>query len=484
MDKSENWKNQCLQINAGLPASGLYSSQQRHIHSESNAPWRISPTPFFISADDYAWLNGLGTHLLKFYKACNLLYSQSVRGIQPDWVAEYLDRGKPASVVEYGRMRRFKSFVPSVIRPDILPTENGMVISELDSVPGGIGFTGSLAGQYTSQDIDVIGGGSGMVLGFAEMIRTVSDNQDPTLAIVVSDESDSYRQEMIWLANQLRKSGFAAHVIHPREIIFQESNDDQTGLFLESESNNAEKERVQIDVIYRFFELFDLKNIPKSELMLYSAKKRQVSMTPPLKAYLEEKLTFALFHHPSLKHFWKKELGKESIKLLENTIPETWVIDNRPLPPHATIPNLSMQNQPITDFKQLNSISQKQRQLVIKPSGFSDQAWGARGVSIGHDMPTEDWKEAIERALNSFEKSPHVLQKFHKAKQVRMPYYDFDKKEIIMMRGRPLLRPYYFVTQNDEVCLSGIQAVVCPEDKKILHGMVDAIIAPAAIWQG
>ena len=143
-----------------------------------------------------------------------------------------------------------------------------------------------------------------------------------------------------------------------------------------------------------------------------------------------------------------------------------------------------MQNQPITDFKQLTSISQKQRQLVIKPSGFSDQAWGARGVSIGHDMPTEDWKEAIERALNSFEKSPHVLQKFHKAKQVRMPYYDFDKKEIIMMRGRPLLRPYYFVTQNDEVCLSGIQAVVCPEDKKILHGMVDAIIAPAAIWQG
>ena len=52
MDKSENWKNQCLQINAGLPTSGLYSSQQRHTHSESNAPWRISPTPFFISDDE------------------------------------------------------------------------------------------------------------------------------------------------------------------------------------------------------------------------------------------------------------------------------------------------------------------------------------------------------------------------------------------------------------------------------------------------
>jgi hypothetical protein len=32
--------------------------------------------------------------------------------------------------------------VPRVIRPDILLTENGFRITELDSVPGGIGLTG------------------------------------------------------------------------------------------------------------------------------------------------------------------------------------------------------------------------------------------------------------------------------------------------------------------------------------------------------
>ncbi len=487
MNKSDKWKRLCLQINAEIPNSGLYSSQQRHVHSESNAPWRISPTPFFVSDDDYSWLEVLGPHLLKFYQTCNLLYSQSVRGIQPDWVAEYLDRGKPTNLIEYGRMRRFKSQLPSVIRPDIIPTENGMVISELDSVPGGIGFTGSLASQYAALDIDVAGGENGIVLGFAEMIRSVSNNQRPTLAIVVSDESDSYRQEMVWLADQLCRSGLSAYVIHPREIIFQDSNDSQTGLFLEKklvEDNKKGGERIQIDIIYRFFELFDLKNIPKSELILYATKKRQVVMTPPPKAYLEEKLTFSLFHHPSLKTFWEKELGQGSLSVLANLIPETWVIDNRPLPPHSTIPNLSIQDQPITDFRQLGPISQKQRQLVIKPSGFSDQAWGARGVSIGHDMPAEDWEKAIEKALDSFDETPHVLQRFHKAKQVRMPYYDFEKKEMVTMRGRALLRPYYFVTQNKKVRLSGIQAIVCPEDKKILHGMVDAIIAPVAIWKG
>jgi len=48
------------------------------------------------------------------------------------------------------------------------------------------------------------------------------------------------------------------------------------------------------------------------------------------------------------------------------------------------------------------------------------------------------------------------------------------------MKGRALLRPYYFVVQ-DKVRLAGIQATVCPDDKKILHGMVDSIIVPCTV---
>ena len=61
-----------------------------------------------------------------------------------------------------------------------------------------------------------------------------------------------------------------------------------------------------------------------------------------------------------------------------------------------------------------------------------------------------------------------------------MSYYDFERREMQEMAGRPLLRPYYFVT-GDKVRLGGIQAVVCPADKKILHGMVDSIIVPGAL---
>ena len=463
-------QDRCLRINENIPDGGLYTGERREVHPNSKVPWRISPTPFPISAEDLAWLTNLGSHLLKFYKVCNLLYSQSTRGIQPKWSSDYLDKGKPETIIELGRMRRFKSQLPQVIRPDILPTENGMVISELDSIPGGIGFTGDLSLQYSDLGCEIVGGPNGMAVGFAEMVRSLSKKDQPVLAIIVSDESEDYRQEMYWLASKLNHLGLCAQTVRPSDIIFTE-----TGLFL-----NQDQENIQVDVVYRFFELFDLKNIPKSELILYAAKKRNVIMTPPPKAYLEEKLLFALFHHPALQSFWQRELGKDTHHLLSGTIPNTWIIDPRELPPHAIIPGLILDENPVTNFRKLIAITQKQRELVIKPSGFSALAWGSKGVAIGHDMATADWEKAVEHALSSFVETPHILQEFHKSKRIAMSYYDFDSCDIRQMKGRALLRPYYFVAQ-DEVRLAGIQATVCPDDKKILHGMVDSIIVPCTV---
>ena len=455
----------CLFINDEIPKAKLFDAEKREVHPDCNTSWRISPEPFWISEEERKWFEELGTHLLNFYRACNLLYSQSVRGVQPPWIAEYLEIGKPEAVIQYGRMNRFKSQLPGVLRPDILPTADGMAITELDSVPGFIGATGCLARLYAELGYPVVGGQDGMVNGYADMIRALAKKENPTLAIVVSDESADYRAEMAWLADALCDIGVNARAVEPNEVVFTED-----GLRL-GEMN--------VDVLYRFFELFDLLNIPKAELMLYSAKKRTTLMTPPPKAYLEEKLCLALFHHPALQPFWKRQLGKRSYPFLQQTIPETWIMDDRPLPPHAVIPNLEIAGNALTDWQQLCDLTQKQRELVIKPSGFSELAWGARGVAVGHDLPTETWETVIAESLAGFRKTPHVLQKFHTAKRVRMQYYDFYAADVQEMAGRPLLRPYYFVTGNT-VKLGGMQAAVCPADKKILHGMVDSIIVPCA----
>ena len=76
------------------------------------------------------------------------LYRQSAAGKEPAWVADWLDRGKPAELVAWQRAPGFKSDVPRVIRPDLLLLDHGLAVTELDSVPGGIGLTAWLGQVY------------------------------------------------------------------------------------------------------------------------------------------------------------------------------------------------------------------------------------------------------------------------------------------------------------------------------------------------
>ena len=78
----------------------------------------------------------------------------------------------------YSRMKRFRDQLPAVIRPDIIPTQDGMVITELDSVPGGIGITACLSALYADREagetLTLVGGSEGMVRGFAAMVKASS----------------------------------------------------------------------------------------------------------------------------------------------------------------------------------------------------------------------------------------------------------------------------------------------------------------------
>jgi hypothetical protein len=136
--------------------------------------------------------------------------------------------------------------------------------------------------------------------------------------------------------------------------------------------------------------------------------------------------------------------------------------------------------QAVADWRALAEASQRDRQYVIKPSGFSELAWGSRGVSIGHDLPQAKWKETIEAALAAFPRTPHIVQEFHKGRQFDVSYYDPGAETVVPMPGRARLSPYYFVS-GDRAELAGILATVCSLDKKLIHGMRDAVLAPCAV---
>ena len=437
--------------------------------------WRISPEPFALSPETFAKIEEIGKDLLAFYRALNSLYNRSVRGTAPAFIAEYLDQGKPEHIVRLSRQNRFKQEIPGVIRPDLILTDDGFATSELDSVPGGMGFVGAMAEAYCKVGLESVGGAYGIAHGFAEMLKSSTGKAQPVVAVVVSEESADYRPEMQWLAQTLREQNLlTAYVVAPQDVIFTEE-----ALFVRLGEGREEK----IDAIYRNFELFDLMNVPKQELMLYAARHNRVKITPPPKAQLEEKLAFALFHHPLLKSLWQTEIGKDAYARLLSIFPRTWVIDPRKLPPQAAIVDLTPGGMPVHDFMQLADLTKTERDFVVKPSGFSELAWGSRGVRVANDLTKDEWIATLTEALESYPKTPWILQRFHKGKRVRQHYFDRKSDEVRTYDGRVRLCPYYFVA-GDEVKLGGILATVAPADKRLIHGMTDAVMSPCIVREG
>ncbi|HUA67375.1 MAG TPA: hypothetical protein VMA13_02400, partial [Candidatus Saccharimonadales bacterium] len=429
-----------------VPESGLFAGFD----------WRISPEPFSLGESLAKEIESLGRVLLQFYRAVNLLYRRSAEGKQPAWIAESLDRGKPAELIEFQRLTVFKNDVPRVIRPDILLTENGFSITELDSVPGGIGLTAWLNATYVSAESretkvesKIIGGADGMIRGFESIFGNAK-----RVHIIVSEEAATYRPEMEWLAARTQSSKFKV-----QSSKFKDFADD--------------------DAVYRFFELFDLANVPNSKKIFELAAEKRIRFTPPPKPIFEEKMLFALLWNWNLRDFWRRELGESFFAQLKKMVPYTWLVDPTPLPPNAAIPELNL-----TDWQQLKMLSQKERELILKISGFSEHAWGARGVYFGSDLSHADWSAAVDRAIASFSTSPFVLQRYEKPKTVEAGWFDFEKNAAEPMRGRVRLCPYYFVVGEGDAArpqLGGVLTTIVPADKKIVHGMSDAILVPCAI---
>ena len=231
-----------------LPKEGLFAGHE----------WRVATEPFSLKKGLTDELEKLGRVLLQFYRAANLLYRQSTSGKQPDWAADWLDLGKPSEIISRQRNGSFKNNLPAVFRPDILLTEEGWVITELDSVPGGMGLTAWLNHTYSDCGVEVIGGRNGMTDGFASIFENANN-----VHVVVSEESRTYRPEMKWICSILG---------------------DRFSVRDSSFTNWS-----QGDAVYRFFELFDLANVNNSGEIFNAAMSRELLITPPPKAFLEEK---------------------------------------------------------------------------------------------------------------------------------------------------------------------------------------------------
>ncbi len=417
-----------------LPAEGLFRGE--------GLPWLISPKPLSLDKKLKRKLERLGPILAKFQDASHELYLRSAGGKEFPWLATALDAGKPEWLIKCQRSKAMRQSAPRILRPDLMLMEEGFALSELDSVPGGMGITHFLNQLYSQVGVEhIIGGAEGLIEGFRQ-------SYPEGRCIAISEESADYEPEMRYLAHELG----AAYSCHKAE-----------GLTTDT-----------APPLYRFFELFDTAQIPAAQALLERCAVGELALDPPPIPHLEEKAWLALFHQPALQSWWRQNLrGKHREELLE-LIPHSWLLDKTPLPPNAALPWLNLHS-----WDEVGQLSQKERRLVLKISGFNELAWGARGVHIGHDMPASEWQAVLRQALEASEQQCWVMQEFKEASIIEHPYYDRETGELKTMRGRVRLCPYYFRSPDGKRCqLGGCLATIVPADKKKIHGMSDAIIVP------
>jgi hypothetical protein len=419
------------ELRAALPEGGLFGG----------GTWRWSPEPFKLSRAEAGSMMALGHPLARFQQTCDALYRRSASGKLPAWLARVLDAGKPDWLVRLQRDPATARQFPRVIRPDLILTENGFAMSELDSVPGGIGVAAWLAKVYSDAGFDVLGGCDGMLEGFRSLLPGGG-------TVLVSNEAADYRPEMQWLAATLGPEWAVA---------------------------DAETWQPDGRDLYRFFELFDWQSIPGARALGEDAASGNIQITPPFKPHLEDKLWLALLWSPALKKTWELSLRGNHLQRLKELVPYGWVLDPAPMPPHAALPRLDAHS-----WAEVAAFSQKERQLVLKVSGFHETAWGSRGVFIGHDMPAAEWTDRLRHALAESEVQPWILQEFREGRRVSHPVFR-DDGSVEMMEGRVRLCPYFFTDCGGFTRFGGSLATIVPADKKKIHGMSDGILVPCVI---
>lgn len=419
------------ELRAGLPEGGLFGG----------GAWRWSPEPLKISKSLAREMMALGHPLARFQQACDSIYRRSASGKLPAWIAELLDEGKPEWMARLQREPSSAQQFPRVIRPDLILTENGFSLTELDSVPGGIGVAAWMAMTYSKAGFEVLGGANGMLDGFRSLLPDGGK-------VLISEEAADYRPEMEWLSQQLGPAWQVAA---------------------------AEEYEADDRAIYRFFELFDWESVPSIKQLARAAACGEISITPPFKPHLEDKLWLALLWSPALKKVWEQSLRSNHLQRLHDLVPFGWVLDPTPLPPHAALPRLNAHS-----WEEVAGFSQKERQLVLKVSGFHETAWGSRGVFIGHDMPAAEWKTRLQTALEQATEQPWILQEFHEGKRITHPVFN-DDGSVTMMQGRARLCPYFFIDAAGATQFGGCLATIVPADKKKIHGMSDGILVPCVI---
>jgi hypothetical protein len=407
------------QLNNLAGEYSFYAARREEYKTDEKLSFRVSPTPLGLTAIESTEINTLGESVVEFVNATHELYKTS------DEVRALLNTGKPEELTQT------KNPDYLFVRPDLIATESGLKICEIETSPFGLALSNLLNTGYIQAGFETLA--EEKLLENSIKSRTSKEG-----VIVHSNKTKAYKGQLDYLADKLfsgnERAWTSEHI----------DNHEANGIGL-----------------YRAFYLSEYLNDPKvNDLISYQLDKQNTK--PSITPHLEEKAIMALLWDTRFENFYKKQLGEANFNKLKNAIPKTWIVGQEQYFTEA-LPKGAQ------DTLQLVSGSRKDRELVIKPSGFNPKASWAEGVNLLHEKSTVKAQEIVQNAMQT-DDTLFIVQEFKKGQKRRMQYEN-EEGGLNDMDVKLRITPYYSTKDGK---LLTVKATGC-ENTDFIHASSSSI---------
>lgn len=167
------------------------------------------------------------------------------------------------------------------------------------------------------------------------------------------------------------------------------------------DGNSLSADGLRVDILYKRVVIHEFLNrFDQEHPLVHAYKDGKVCMANSFRSKLVHKKSgFAILTDPAYRHLFEES----ELELIRRHVP--WTRRMRPA---------------ITTFRGvewdlLSLISKHREEFVLKPN----DDYGGRGVHLGWEMNAEDWKAAVQNALEK----PYVVQERVKGLRTRIPAY-------------------------------------------------------------
>ncbi len=405
-----------------------YRIRRDEYKTDQKIPFLVSPEPLYLSKDEGREVLRIGEDVTTFMQAADELYRK-----EGD-VKQLLDRGKPEAF-QVARDSRYL-----FVRPDLLITDGGFSICEIETSPFGLGLAELLNRAYRGVGFDT------MVENGA-LAAFLDDNTPSVGTIVYSQKTSSYAGQLEFLAKELFSGA---------------------GRRWGAEQVDAVLDRAHTSLYRGFYQHEYSSDLFVNNLVQTLLTSSESVVIPSFTPHMEEKALLALVWDRRWDPFLVNHLGEASFKHLRAIIPPTWIVGQEQFF-EPGLPN------GMTSSEGLAGLSRSNRRFVLKKSGFgNDSSWG-EGVSFLQEKSVTQARNLLVAASKDSQ-SVYVIQEF-KSSQERSMAYDKDGHSIEQMQARIRLTPYFSMT---EARLIAMKATGC-EDTNYIHASTGSINTAVAV---